>query len=519
MASDLKPFPMLAPGFWGLNTQDSPIGLDSRFCLEANNVVIDQFGRLGARKGWEYAYYSSFTASNLNGMVHEYVKKDGTVELLVAVYGGYLVSYDKNGAGTLIYYDPTWSNARWKAVNFNNKCYLFQRGHDPLVYDGTTCIKISASGSYAGTVQQAHTVVAAYGRLWTADTLTDKTTIKWSDTLIGEAWSGGGSGSLDVNTVFTDGVRPITALAAFNGNMVIFCDKTIIIYSGAASAPSSNLALSDVIVGVGCVSRDTIVNIGTDILFLSDSGVRSLGRVIQQKSAPINDISKNVRDKMVSDVITEVKASGTYDSIVAGYNEYDGFYLLSLPYSGKSYCIDLKQRLEDGAARITTWSLAPYSMTYRLNKEFVLGFNQALGKYTGYTDNTASYQLSYISAHLHGDDTTYLNILKFLRMMAYGGSGYTITFLWGTDYRGLSHQAQKQFPSLGSAANYNGSAPGSEYGTGEFGSSVYTIRPIRQNLSDSGRVFQVGIQCSINQYPFSIQSIDVFCKQGRISTL
>ena len=65
------------------------------------------------------------------------------------------------------------------------------------------------------------------------------------------------------------------------------------------------MAVEDVIDGVGCISRDTVQDLGSDILFLSDTGVRSLGRVIQEKSAPMRDISRNVRDQLLNEVSGE----------------------------------------------------------------------------------------------------------------------------------------------------------------------------------------------------------------------
>lgn len=511
MAGSLAPINIGAPGFYGLNTQDSPTGLDPKFCLEAKNVVIDRSGRLAARKGWERFIAADATIlANGVSLVHEYINSVGDTELIIAVPGGYIYSVDSSGTAVSIYTAGDWSSTQWKAVNFNNKCYFFQRGHTPLVYDGTSCIKITAAGAYTGTVQTAHAVLAAFGRLWSGDTLTDKITVKWSDTLIGEAWTGGAAGSLDLNTVYGAGVRPITALASFNGKLVIFCDKTIILYDGANDP--STMTLSDVIHGVGCIARDTVIDIGTDILFLSDSGVRSLGRVINEKSAPINDISKNVRDALIDDVVLQ----NNYDAIKAGYNEKDGYYLLSLPAVKKSYCFDLKQRLQDGSARITTWTLAPLSMTQRLNRDFVFGFSNGVGRSsTTYTDDSASYEMSYFSSHLSAGDLTNLLILKFLRLMGYGGAGYRIRFLWGTDYEGLPNQTQASFPSAGAASEYNSA----EYAIGEYGSSVPTIRGLRQNLSGAGRVFQIGIQVPINGLAFSLQQIDVFVKKGRTSTV
>ena len=52
MAQQLQNITIAAPGFAGLNTQDSPIGVDPSFAAVADNCVIDQLGRIGARKGW-----------------------------------------------------------------------------------------------------------------------------------------------------------------------------------------------------------------------------------------------------------------------------------------------------------------------------------------------------------------------------------------------------------------------------------------------------------------------------------
>ena len=55
MAQQLQNITISAPGFFGLNTQDSPIGLDPSFAAVADNCVIDQLGRVGARKGYQYS--------------------------------------------------------------------------------------------------------------------------------------------------------------------------------------------------------------------------------------------------------------------------------------------------------------------------------------------------------------------------------------------------------------------------------------------------------------------------------
>ena len=52
MSQTLQTVSISAPGFFGLNTQDSPLDLAAGFALVATNCVIDQYGRIGSRKGW-----------------------------------------------------------------------------------------------------------------------------------------------------------------------------------------------------------------------------------------------------------------------------------------------------------------------------------------------------------------------------------------------------------------------------------------------------------------------------------
>ena len=52
MAQDRQNITIAAPAFRGLNTQDSPLSLDASYASVADNCVIDQYGRIGSRKGF-----------------------------------------------------------------------------------------------------------------------------------------------------------------------------------------------------------------------------------------------------------------------------------------------------------------------------------------------------------------------------------------------------------------------------------------------------------------------------------
>ena len=58
MAQQLQNITIAAPGFGGINTQDSPLMQSEAFAAIADNAVIDKQGRIAARKGY------SMTSSN-----------------------------------------------------------------------------------------------------------------------------------------------------------------------------------------------------------------------------------------------------------------------------------------------------------------------------------------------------------------------------------------------------------------------------------------------------------------------
>lgn len=508
MAAEMRSVSIVAPGFAGLNTQDSSVSIPKEFALKAENAVIDQFGRIAARKGWDNVN----TTSGFNGeepsLLFEVVKSDGST-LLVSI--GDKKIFTGTTTLTQVYADATWTAQNWKAVNFNSHTYFFQRGHDPLLYDHAANVwqKMSSHASYSGTVPLGNEVLAAYGRLWVADTTTDKKTVTWSDTLIGHKWNGGISGSLNIEKVLTNGSDSITALAAFNGLLVIFCKKSIILYSGAESDPTTSLKLVEVIDGVGCIARDTVQDVGSDMFFLSDTGVRSLGRTIQEKSAPLFDISKNVREDLIVDVLT----NQTTDDIKSVFDELNGFYLLSLPTRLYTYCFDLKQRLSDGSCKTTTWTIAPKSMLSTKGRKLYISRTGYIGEYGAlYSDNGTSFRFSYFTSHINADNAALLKILKKISILIIGGANTTMFLNWATDYSG-NYTISQILPVFKlPRSQYNVS----EYNVAEFNSGTI-ITQLRQQISGSGRVFQIGIEANISEDVLSIQQIDAFFKAGRIA--
>jgi hypothetical protein len=518
MAQALQTFSVQAPGFFGLNTQDSPLTLEAGYASIATNCIIDQYGRIGSRKGWSRVNSSSGNlGSNDVKVIHELVQLDGTLTVLFAGNNklfkldgsNAVVELTYGGGGTA----PTITASNWQCASLNGITYFFQSGYDPLIYDPavstTTYRRVSEKTGYSGTVPKGNVAISAFGRLWVANTTTDNATITFSDLLAGHNWTGGTSGTLNVAQVWPNGSDEIVGLGAHNGFLIIFGKRQILIYS-TPTTPSS-LALSDSIGNIGCLSRDSIVTTASDIVFLSNSGVRSLMRTIQEKSAPLRDLSKNVRN----DLMTYV-ASETLSDIKAVYSEVNAFYLLTLPIAKQVYVFDTKAQLQDGSARVTTWdSIEPTALLSRRNGDLLIGKKGYIGKYGTYYDQASSYRFQYYTNYADLGDQNITSILKKISVVVIGGTNQIFTIKWSYDFSGQYYATQATIPI----------STVSEYGMAEYGangspiayySTGIQIGTLVGQASGYGKVVQTAYEIEIAGSAISIQKIEIQAKHGKL---
>ena len=605
MAEALVTGSIAAPGFYGLNTQDSSVQLSSGFALEANNCVIDQYGRIGARKGWSKVNATAFNTGAVR-TVHEFVKADGNLTFAAAdnkIYGTlpasstyaqypvagtsfYTGTYTQSGTtvsvttvenhnltvGMTVYFDATSGTAldgfftvattpsakdftftattslttsgnclginiltsytitadNWQVADMplgtglsaSAHSIWVQAGHEALVLHklGTAAhshvdgygfqrlgdVATNLPTGYTTTSFKPNCALYAYGRLWVANTdATDTQTVYFSDLQNPGVWTTGTSGKLDISAVIQTG-EAITALAQHNNFLVIFTKNHVIVYEGAKDP--ATMVLKDIISGVGCIARDSVQSVGgTDILFLSSTGVQSLLRVIQEKSLPFRDVSKNVRDELITLVNGEV-----LENIKAIYYPTDAHYLLSLPSSGFTYCFDTRGVLENGASRTTIWKqINPTAFCNTAARELYIGQVGYIGKYNGYEDNGTSYRMSYFTNYFNFDAPTQVKILKKINVVAIGGSNQPIAVKWGYDY---TRNYYSRGITLSRVVIH-------EYGTAEYGIATYTngiaLDTARIQASGAGTVVQLGFESDIDGTPLSIQKIDFAIKQGR----
>ena len=506
MAQPLQSINLVAPAFKGINTEDSPIAQDPSFAEIADNAVIDKRGRIASRKGHEVL---TTTKTELGSAkiraIKEFEDSSGNRKIF-SVGNNKILS----GTTTLANETPgsyTITADNWKMVNFNNKIYFFQRGYEPLVYDnaGGSVIKLSTVSGAAGvsSAMYGNEVLSAYGRLWTADFSSDKSTVYWSDLLIGHDWSGGTSGSIDISKVWPDGYDEIVALAAHNSLLIILGKHSIVVYSGA-EAPAT-MALADTVAGVGCVDRDTVQYTGTDVLFLSHTGLKSFGRTIQEKSMPISSLSGNITKDIISALQNETEF---FRSV---YSPEEGFYLLAFTGQNVIYCFDVRSILENGSYRVTRWVGTGFTSFTRLeNGTVYVGTTNGISQYAGYQDNGLKYRFKYYSPSLTFGDASRVKILKKLKPTLVGANDATVFLKWAYDFDTTYSTAE--FTVGTQISGYYGE---SEYTTVEFTAGQLTSQR-SLNATGYGTSVVVGLEADINGTALSLQEINVMALIGKL---
>lgn len=505
MASQLQNITIAAPAFSGLNTQDSPLGLDSSWASVADHCVIDRYGRIGARKGIDIVTTSATPLGSSAGIISmfEFTETDGTTTV-------FSTGNNKIFSGTTSLTDETPGsytvNAdNWKIVSLANKCYFFQAGQEPLVYStasGDVEAMTGVSG-YAGTVKQGNEVLAAFGRLWVADIAGDKQKIYWSDLLDGLKWSGGSSGSIDLSNHWPKGYDEIVSIAAHNNFLIVFGKESILMYSGAGSPAS--MVLSDTTDSVGCSARDSVHAVGPDLLFLSAGGLRSLGRTIQENSLPMTDVSKNIRNDLITAMSIQTSP------IKAVYSPENAFYLLTLSDTEQVYCFDVRGLLDNQSYRVTKWPTTEIESFLRAKDgTLYLGVENGVAKYNGYDDEGALYLLRYFSHPLAFDAPANLKFVKKVQATIIGGNAVTGAIKWSYDYK-EDYLTRPFVLSTDVVAEYGVA----EYGVSEYSIGVVTTRRAI-NAGGSGAVVTVGVEANIEGSAFSLQELNIQSTIGRL---
>lgn len=562
MAQQQQNITISAPGFQGLNTEDSPLQQDPGFALVADNCVIDKFGRVGSREAFsQYTVtdavpYSTNVSMDretkelyqLGGGVIGTTRYDlGVLAHLQYNSGGaliqedyYIVDLDGDAMGSISY--PTLAtpaNLRFAdIVYFNEAIYIFSKGNIALKFDGSTITDL-----FAGTVDvdyippvddtgiianniDGDVACSAYGRLWVSGVNGDDNTIYYSDLLIADQWYDGRAtpadsqntaGIIDVAQYWPNSGDRIVAIEAHNNFLIIFGRQSILLYSSgnnfADPADVNGLVLQDAISSMGAVGRDAVTNIGADLLFVDDSGVRSLGRTIQEKSVPIGDLTSNIKRD-----ITDLIRDEPNDDISLFYMPDKNLVVCNFANTEQAYAIEMRMPSTTGGQKVTRWTKCTFRRAMFVEFEdqsYTLLAGKDTGgalQYDSYLEwDSQPYRMSYASnAFTFGDSVRQKFVKQVDFTLVSTFTDTTATVEWG--YNGQLEYTKNITVTAQSPALYNVD----EYNVGLYGDGLQTLRRYRSNTKGSGALVRVGLQVDIAGNSLSIQEINIQTLLGRI---
>ncbi len=445
----------------------------------------------------------------------EYNMGNGTYQEIVAWSGG-IANSVINPMANEIQGSVNVTNGQWYFQNFNNKVIGLQAGQKPIVWNG--------SGNFATVVESAGTApsggigTSAFGRMWVVGT--DGQTIQYSGLLDETDWSttDGNAGLIDMHTIWSNGTDTVTAIAAFNASLVVFGTNHIVFFTDGRGSllglDPTQAYVFDTIFNTGCYSQWTVQNIGQgDMLFLGPNGVQSLSNLSTSRAFPQGNVTKYIRDTLLSQVAAETTAT-----VRSTYNTYLGQYYLSLPTTGVIWCIDMRRKytdqMGDMCAVCTQWLMRVTAMnTTHANITYFARTQGLIGIYSGNTDEGVPFIFNYLSPWLNlGEQVAqHLKMLKRMEAIIFTGGAQEITFLYNTDFNKTAQTVMIQV----TASGHN-----SQYGIGQYGLAQYgggsTLALIKYPSHARGQYYQVGITSTVSNL-FSLQQIQLAVKVGRVA--
>lgn len=566
MGKQLTALELTDLGTYGLNTQANAAALEHQWLTKADNIMLDSEGRITSRKGIEQISDVVGTGTGNTEIVKSLGQfRNSSAEKIFCGAGDKIYYLDTSASPNALT-DVTGSvttptDGNWQFVNFNDNLYGFQSGHKPIKYDGSSWADLSITTYPDGldaTSFKPKSCLGEFGRLWVGGVDTKKAVVYYSDTLIDSVWKDTTTGLVEKDEatksaceaagyVWHEGQRKcynkaessagfidlksvwngdeITALAAFNGKLVIFGKRNIAIYNNPDDP--WNMSLDEVIEGIGCVARDSVQAMGDDIIFLSNSGLRSLSRTKIHDKMPLLDYSKNVKDDLITLTINQ-----DMDQAKAQYCLCGGFYILSYTDANQTFIFDFKYKNPDGSPRITKWSFlskkAPQSFLSTSDGIMYMGqgasdYKGRISKYNGHYDKeydgstwtNNSYTATFKTVWMDFGKPGLAKILKRFFAVISGGKNMDVSLKWYRDYGVTPKSTTVSLNPSAFGTPYLWGGSSSLYGAAKY-APVYGASEKTIPLSGSAKAVQIEMSGTIRGYKSSLQQLAITTKQGKI---
>ena len=377
--------------------------------------------------------------------------------------------------------------------------------------------------------------ISAYGRVWVSGVGGDYHKIHYSGLLNETMWYDGrenasgfnDAGFIDVREYWPVDGDTIVNIHAHNGFLIVFGRNSILVYANANTgnpAGENGIQLQDAISNVGLVRRDAICNIGTDVLFVDDSGVRSIGRVIQEKSSPVQEPSLNIRREIQSVIKQEIVESPSHSAIRLEYMPSESLAVLLFASLKLAYVFHLNMPSKTGGLKVTRWTNCFWNDSIELKQD-----QEDVVLLAGKPDKGLLRYSGYLEGDAESNPEPY--IMRYESMaLALGQSPMQTVIPKSVHYNCMGEYIPGQANALwGFADRFIGSREfqievegGSEYNVSEFSEDDYVdggpyYKGYKINTTGSGELFRVGFEVKVQGGRYALQEININSASGRIT--
>jgi hypothetical protein len=258
----------------------------TKYSLKMQNCHISETGGLAKMPGYTRVNSNYVDLNITTGF--EYKKNNGATIILAAGNGRVL----KLGTNVPVQLSDLATgfdaDAKMWFAQFNNIC-VFSNGIDaPKKYDGTTVSNVG--GLPAGTkFCKPH---VHKGRLWWTDSANRMMAYHSALLAIDDYTSANNAGYIDFSFVLPVGDE-LQEILTYVDLLVFIFRNHVAIYSGTNPTEGGDFSIVQIISGVGGVSPDSTLPIGSDLLFIHDSGIKSLKQAVATGNMTVGDVSKD----------------------------------------------------------------------------------------------------------------------------------------------------------------------------------------------------------------------------------
>lgn len=126
----------------------------------------------------------------------------------------------------------------------------------------------------------------------------------------------------------------IIALRSFRDAVIIFCKNSI--HKLVNAEDSNSIAVLPITKNIGCLSRESIQEIGGDLIFLASDGFRTIAGTDRIGDVELGTVSRQIQPR-AKDIVTVLDAYNISSVILRDKSQYRFFYSTSSAVSSDSY--------------------------------------------------------------------------------------------------------------------------------------------------------------------------------------